>query len=236
MSLTPTLAEVITEAIEARLAQVHVALPGKIESYDASEQKASIKPLVKFTQVLDDGDVIDDLPIINDVPVVFPRGGGHFISFPLAKGDFVLLIVCESSIEKFSTGDGSNQDPIDARRHDLSDAVALPGFYPFSSAIDGGTDADGSQFGKEGGAIVHISDDEVNLYEKAAADFVALAADVKSELDLFKTDLDNLKTLLTTHVHPGVTVGAGATGTSPAFGAYTPHTPGEVAATKVKAT
>lgn len=73
-----------------------------------------------------------------------------------------------------------------------------------------------------------------------AVDFVALAAAVLSELQSVKTDLDNVKSTFDSHTHVLAIAGAsgtGATGTAavPDPGMPTPHTPGSVAATKVKA-
>lgn len=65
-------------------------------------------------------------------------------------------------------------------------------------------------------------------------DYLAFASLVLSELQSVKSDLDALKTLLTTHAHTGVTTGGGTSGTSPAFASWTPHTPASVATTKAK--
>lgn len=90
------------------------------------------------------------------------------------------------------------------------------------------------------GERVYLEDsgDIVNLGAKAAADFVALADDVKTELDAVKTDLDNLKAACAAHKHPTAATGPPSPpGPPPAdFSLYTPHTPGSVAAAKVKAT
>jgi phage baseplate assembly protein V len=85
---------------------------------------------------------------------------------------------------------------------------------------------------------IESSGDIVNLGAKSAADFVALADDVKSELDAVKTDLDNLKTACASHTHPTAALGLPSVpGPPPAdFSLFVPHTPGSVAATKVKAT
>lgn len=79
----------------------------------------------------------------------------------------------------------------------------------------------------------------VHLGEKTGSDFVALAAAVKSELDKIKTDLDNVKSTFDGHTHIITVVsvdGDTATAAPPASPVTTPHTPGSVAATKVKAT
>ncbi len=77
--------------------------------------------------------------------------------------------------------------------------------------------------------------DIVHLGAKSASDFVALAADVLSELQAVKADFDTLKGLLVAHVHPGVAAGGTYTQASTTLGGFTPHSPSSVAATKTKA-
>jgi hypothetical protein len=55
---------------------------------------------------------------------------------PVDVGDYVLLLFNEKSIDSFSQI-GGLVDPDDMRKHDLTDAVALPGFYPFLMPIVG---------------------------------------------------------------------------------------------------
>lgn len=69
----------------------------------------------------------------------------------------------------------------------------------------------------------------------APSDWIALASKVDSELTAVKSDLTSLKTILSSHVHTGVTSGGGSSGPSPAFTSYTPHTPASVASAKVRA-
>lgn len=107
---------------------VHTALPGTIESFDTSTGKAKVKPALR--QKLTDGSIAE-YPSIVGVPVVFPRSATFSLTFPIAVGDSVLLIFAERAIGRWLRSGGS-VDPIDPRRHDLSDAVALPGLYPFA--------------------------------------------------------------------------------------------------------
>ena len=126
--MTPTFSDVLRLAVGRSLRDVHVSLPGRIESYDARKQRASVAPLIAVA--LADGTTAD-LPVINEVPVVWPRGGGAILSFPLQPGDTVLLIFSERSLDEWCQQGGAST-PSDPRSHDLSDAVAIPGLYPFS--------------------------------------------------------------------------------------------------------
>lgn len=125
-SETPSIAQVIIDAIEARLTEVHTSLPGKVQSYDKSTGMATIQPLIK--RKFKDGDVVD-LPICNQVPVAFPRTTTAWIHLPVKKGDVGLLLFSERSIDRYKNLGGS-QDPKDPRKHSLSDAFFIPGGYP----------------------------------------------------------------------------------------------------------
>ena len=97
---TPTLQEVIRQAFDYYLEDLHVALPGKVESYDAEEQRATVQPLVNRRVVVEEGETLtEQLPSIPDVPIAFPRSGDFFLTFPIKRGDLVTLVFQERSIE-----------------------------------------------------------------------------------------------------------------------------------------
>jgi hypothetical protein len=151
---TPRLEEVLRLALDATLGGVHTAMPAIVKSYDASSQKATVQPAVKnIVQPSYGGDdIVESFPVINDVPVIFPHAGGFFISLPVAVGDTVLLVFNERSIDKWNSGDGSEVDPVDMRKHDLSDAAALVGFYPDSKRI-GDASSSSLVLGKDHGGM-----------------------------------------------------------------------------------
>ncbi len=130
--MASTLADLLRLSTARSLLDVHVSMPGRIESYDAAKQEASVQPLIKVA--LADGSEAS-LPVINQVPVIWPRGGGAILSFPLQAGDTVLLVFSERSLDEWLQ-QGGELAPDDPRSHDLSDAVAIPGLYPFSEPGD----------------------------------------------------------------------------------------------------
>lgn len=125
---TASLPEVMKVGVDRALSEIHTCLPGRIESYDHTKQRAQVKPLIK--KKYRDGQVAA-LPVIPDVPVVFPRAKDFSFTFPLEPGDFVMLHFSERSLELFLTK-GGDQEPGDTRKFDLTDAIAVPGLYPFS--------------------------------------------------------------------------------------------------------
>ena len=133
---TPSFEQVIKDGIEARMAAVNVSIPAEIVSYSSATQKCSVQPSIK--RKYEDGTVIN-LPIINDVPVLFPRAGKAFISFPLKAGDSVLLIFSQRSLDSWLET-GGIVEANDQRKHAFSDAIAIPGLYPFNDLADGADD------------------------------------------------------------------------------------------------
>lgn len=166
VSRSPEPQEVLRAAMEYALADVHTALPGRVEAYDPATQKADIKPLIKRLVSTEDGEeLLEELPVLPQVPVIFPRTASAFITFPVAAGDHVLLIFNERSIDNFVAGDGEDTDPDEYRTHDLSDAVALLGFYPDAKAIvEADNDTERLTMGTtEGGMRLHIASDHVEV-------------------------------------------------------------------------
>ena len=159
-SRTPELEELLTMAMTSFLADVHTSMPGRVEEYYPDTQKADIKPLLKRRIVHGDGtELLEALPVIPDVPIHFLRAAGFFMSFPIKKGDFVCLHFTERSIDNYLSGTGEDTDPDEFRMHDLSDAVAVPGFYPFKRSIKDIHSAN-LVIGKDDGGIqIHLTPD-----------------------------------------------------------------------------
>lgn len=214
---TPTLANVLDTAIEHHLSQMGVAIPGQITEWDPLTQKAAVKPLVKRKLAYDDGsEGVEALPVVTGVPVLFPRSAGFFVSFPLAVGDFVLLVFCDRSIDRWLSGSGTDTDPDDFRMHDLSDAIAIPGPAPFARAIKQVDTVNMVMGADNGGLQIHITPSGTMQVKVAgtAESFVALG-------DVLQTWwTSTMKVWLDAHVHPtGVGPSGVATVASPAFDA-----------------
>jgi hypothetical protein len=131
-NITPSLEQVIKNAIEGRLVEVHTSLPGTIVSYDAAKQTCSAQPSIQRKNTFT-GDTFM-IPVINNVPVIHPRSGKAIIHLPLKAGDKVLLVFAERSIDLWKSAGGAPH-PQDTRKHQYSDAVAIPGLYPISEPL-----------------------------------------------------------------------------------------------------
>ena len=116
---------------ESRLGQEHaaanlrVAMPGIIVSFNPEAQTATVQPAITENIRHGQGEVTPtQLPLLTDVPVHFPRAGGYSITLPVKKGDECLLIFADMCIDGWWQS-GGVQDQVETRRHDLSDAFAI---------------------------------------------------------------------------------------------------------------
>jgi len=106
---------------------LRVALPGIIQSFDPEAVTCVVQPAIKGSVLDTHGQPVSlALPLLVDVPVVFPRGGGCTITFPVRAGDECLVIFSDRCID-FWWQSGGVQEPVDPRQHDLSDGFALVG-------------------------------------------------------------------------------------------------------------
>lgn len=108
--------------------EIRVAMPAKVVSFDPLKQTIVAQPLIR-EKVIDrtTGDVQwVQLPQLLDVPVAFPQGGAFVLTLPVMAGDEVLIIFNDMCIDSWWTS-GGIQNWNDRRRHDLSDAIAIPG-------------------------------------------------------------------------------------------------------------
>ncbi|HGE8301168.1 TPA: Gp138 family membrane-puncturing spike protein [Serratia marcescens] len=130
--------ELVLKAVADSLStSLRVAMPGIIQSFDAGTVTATIQPAVKASVRQSDGSLSSvALPLLVDVPVVFPRGGGVTLTFPVAAGDECLVVFADRCID-YWWQNGGVQEPVDQRQHHLADAFALVGPQSQAKIISG---------------------------------------------------------------------------------------------------
>lgn len=122
---TPTLEQLLQTAIDARLFDLHTAIPCVVDSFDKAKNTVTVVPALK--RKYSDGTVVT-LPIIANVPIMYPRGASWRITGPLIKGDSGVLIFSERSLDVWKKS-GGTVDPSDTRKFHLTDALFYPGGY-----------------------------------------------------------------------------------------------------------
>ena len=137
---------------------LRVCMPGTIESYDFSVQRASIK--ISMKELYNNGKELD-YPIVNGVPVVFMAAGGASITLPVNRGDTCLLIFADRDMSAWLRG-GIGGKPDSTRVHNLSDAIAIMGLQPFSKA-GGAKNNDDLAINYAGSTISIAKDGEINI-------------------------------------------------------------------------
>lgn len=127
----------IQKQINTSLASIFTALPASIVTYDSSKKTCSVQ--INLKKTYRSGDVIS-YPIIHNVPVLFYQTATTLISLPLKKGDQVLLIFCQRSLDEWHNKDGE-LTPEDSRKFDINDAIAIPGLYRRTTGLEPINDA-----------------------------------------------------------------------------------------------
>lgn len=123
-----SLEDVFRVAIKGALAGVWTALPGMIESFDASLQTASVQPTIQAQIRKPTGETkLTNLPLLLDCPVHFPGGGDTVFTFPVRQGDECLVVFSSRCIDSWWQS-GGVQPPATLRMHNLSDGFAIVGF------------------------------------------------------------------------------------------------------------
>jgi Phage protein Gp138 N-terminal domain len=119
--------EAVRTAMDGRQSAMWTALPAVIQSFDADKLIVSAQPSVQamFTGP-DQQKQFVNLPVCPDVPVIFPRGGGYELTFPIAAGDECLLVFSSRCIDNW-WDQGGVQSQRELRMHDLSDGFCIPG-------------------------------------------------------------------------------------------------------------
>ena len=205
-----TLQDLLTRFRESLLADLHTSLPGKVVKYDSTTQKADVQPLIKERYTDESGaQQSRELPVIPSVPVQFPGAGGYRITFPVAVGDTGLIMFAEASLDKWLVS-GGTVEPADERRHDLTDAVFLPGLRDFGHALTSAP-TDRATFGKDDGLQIHVDGSKIRIGTTTA---VQLEKHPNGET--LKSILDTLIAWANTHTHP-TPAGASSAPTAPPF-------------------
>ena len=129
------LSEYLKSEFEISMAEMWFACPGVVSSVsgDLSDLRVNVKPVIN--ELYADGSTEEHLDILS-VPVIMPGSANTLISFPVAAGDTVLLVFSQRSMDNFKIGNGQPTQPIDARKFQAEDAIAIPGLFTFSKSAN----------------------------------------------------------------------------------------------------
>lgn len=184
----PTLAELIRRALESRIAQVRVSMPGKVVDYDPATKTATVQPCL--ADVLfddDDNRVTKELQPIQNVPVVFPGGAALDQHIVLTADDTGDLVFATNSINDWKAS-GNVAAPGDLRLHPLGSAKFYPGLR-HSGNVPPDTD---NSIGEPGGTRARFADGVMHVSSTpTGGDNVVLAGDATAGLAKLLSDVLN---------------------------------------------
>ena len=175
---TPTLIETLNLVIDKHLCDLHTAMPAEVISYDHAKNLAVVQPVLKRKYKSEDSAV--DLPTISDVVVCFQRMGAGHLRLPVNPGDTGQLVFNERSIDGWLQS-GGKIDPLDPRKHSLSDAVFYPGLNPNSKAMESSAANDSLEL-KLNGAYIEITGAGKFKITNGTEELISLLVDTMTEM------------------------------------------------------
>lgn len=134
MSKDETFESAFTTIFRELLTGVCTALVGEVVTFDG-KNRVSVQPAVKIKTV--DGTELQ-LPIIADIPILFLGSSLFSVTWPVVPGDQVLLVCSQRDISNWKTS-GGVVSPASSRRFSASDAIAIGGLSPLTTAPSVGT-------------------------------------------------------------------------------------------------
>ncbi|QZN96396.1 Gp138 family membrane-puncturing spike protein [Symbiopectobacterium purcellii] len=156
-SQTDSEQEMLRTATDQLSAAIRVALPGIVQSFNPDTVTCVVQPSIRGQDTDADGNVSSlPLPLLVDVPVVFPRGGGCTLTFPVSPGDECLIIFADRCID-FWWQSGGVQEPADDRMHDFSDAFVIVGPQSQAKKISGISTSAAQLRTDDGAAFVEVA-------------------------------------------------------------------------------
>ena len=118
--------QIYENLINEAMFRTRCCIPCIVQSYNSENNTVECQPAIRERIINEDGTIqYVQLPLLINVPVVLPGSVIFDIKFPLSKNDECLVFFSDLSIDIFWQK-GSVQNPVEVRRHDLSDGMAIP--------------------------------------------------------------------------------------------------------------
>lgn len=153
--------DVIRNDVENLLMEVHTSIPARVLEYNSTKQTVNVA--VAVNRPTQRGASIP-AGEYHDVPVIFPAGGNWVIAGPLEPDDIVQLVVPHYGTEDFMAGERHQTgDAKFVSRHDLNDAVALPGMYTSNSITRKEAHKDKFHIANGDSSVILIGEEDITV-------------------------------------------------------------------------
>lgn len=118
--------QIYENLINEAMFRTRCCIPCIVQSYNEVNNTVECQPTIRERIINEDGTVqYVQLPLLVNVPVIFPGSSNFELKFALKQNDECLVLFSDLSIDNFWQK-GSLQNPVEVRRHDLSDGMAIP--------------------------------------------------------------------------------------------------------------
>lgn len=203
--------EALRVAMDGRQAGIWTALPGIIESFNATAVTAVVQPAIQGFRKSPTGTKTNaNLPLLLDCPVVFPAGGGFTLTFPVAQGDECLVVFSSRCIDAWWAS-GGTQPAMEIRMHDLSDGFALVGVRSQARKLSNVSTTTTQLRSDDGEAYVEMAAGHVaNIVAPGGVNITA-NVNITGTVTATGEGTFNGGHTVSQHEHPGVTTGTGTT-------------------------
>jgi Phage protein Gp138 N-terminal domain/GpV Apex motif len=141
---------------------------------------------------------------------VFPSAGGLTLTLPIAQGDEILVVFASRCIDAWWQN-GGIQIPMEMRMHDLSDGFAIPGPRSQPNTLTGISTTSAQLRTDAGTSFIELTKTGIiNLVSPLGINLVGPIMMTGAVVTTGDVVADGIS--LSTHVHSGVTTGAGDSG------------------------
>jgi len=137
MARESSLQETLNSAIEHHFENFHFSIPAIVVRADLANMQVDVQPSLNLKMF--DGSGAVERPTILNVPLQFPVSKTAGMTFPVDKGDTVLLIFSERGLDSWKAGNGYPVTPTDFRMLDYKDAIAIAGIQPPGVSVNNPT-------------------------------------------------------------------------------------------------
>lgn len=178
--------ESFTDAVKY---EINTAIPASIVSYDEDARTATVK--VHYSDHYESEGTEpnrEDWPPLPDCPVLWPRSGKFIFTWPLSKGDPVMLVFSQRSLQEWSASDGKTDiGSFLLSTHNPSDAVVMPGLSPSGNKIGETTEIKITSSNE-----VQIKAEKFRFGSFDAAKALAVAEKTNAELNTLKGKINEI--------------------------------------------
>lgn len=196
------------------LADLRVALPGIVQSFDPATQTVSVQIAVREAVSTPSGPQNTPMPVINNVPIVLQRAGALCLTMPIQAGDECLLIFADNCFDLWWAR-GGVQNQFEIRRHNFWDCFCIPGPWSQPRVLSNYSTASAQLRTEDGTTVVDVGEGKITLTAPQLEINCSGQVNISGSQVVISSSGDDTEVdgkTFVTHQHTGVQSGGSDTG------------------------